>query len=130
MPFAAGLDVAVSPTREHVLAKVAQVAVEQKRRPILVLGMDGAGVATRPQSARGTRPGRKQSTRQTCALARPGVRKVFCSLPAFVSGRGFFCCWQHYRMFCAVTQPCVSQSPVHGKSEEERQRDPKHDPAT
>jgi hypothetical protein len=28
-----------------VLAKVAQVAVEQKRRPILVLAMDGAAVA-------------------------------------------------------------------------------------
>lgn len=59
--LAAGLEVlAVSPTREQVLQAVAEVAAEQKRRPILVLAMDGAALPTRPESARGTRPGRKK----------------------------------------------------------------------
>jgi hypothetical protein len=50
----------VAPTREEIVAKVAQVAAGRRRRPILVLAIDGAYVPTRPQTAKGSRPGRKK----------------------------------------------------------------------
>jgi uncharacterized protein UPF0236 len=58
---AAGVGVlAVAPTREEVAAKVAQVAAGKRRRPIMVLAIDGAYVPTRPERARGGRGGRKK----------------------------------------------------------------------
>jgi Uncharacterised protein family (UPF0236) len=47
----------VAPTREAIEQRVAAVAAGRLRRPVLVLGIDGAYVPTRPESARGRRPG-------------------------------------------------------------------------
>jgi hypothetical protein len=55
---AAGLSVLdVAPSREEIDRRVAQVAQSRFRRPVLVLGIDGAYVPSRPESARGRRPG-------------------------------------------------------------------------
>jgi hypothetical protein len=51
----------VSPSREEVEAKIAQVAEGKKWRPILVLAIDGADVPTRPETARGKRRGRRKA---------------------------------------------------------------------
>ena len=50
----------VAPCREEVVAKIAAVAAGQPWRPILVLAIDGADVPTRPETAKGRRPGRKK----------------------------------------------------------------------
>ena len=50
----------VCPTREEILQRIAQVGAGRKWKPILVLAMDGGDVPTRPESAKGTRPGRKK----------------------------------------------------------------------
>jgi hypothetical protein len=47
----------VAPSREEIDRRVAQVAAGRFRRPVLVLGIDGAYVPSRPDSARGRRPG-------------------------------------------------------------------------
>ena len=47
----------VAPSREEMDRRVAQVAAGRFRRPVLVLGIDGAYVPSRPESARGRRPG-------------------------------------------------------------------------
>jgi hypothetical protein len=47
----------VAPSREEMARRIAEGAVGRLRRPILVLGIDGAYVPTRPESARGRRPG-------------------------------------------------------------------------
>jgi hypothetical protein len=55
-----GLNVlAVSPTAAEIRHKVAQVAEGKTWRPILVLAIDGADVPTRPETAKGQRPGRR-----------------------------------------------------------------------
>lgn len=50
----------VAPTRLEIEAQIAAVAAGKRRRPILVLALDGAYVPLRPETARGGRPGRKQ----------------------------------------------------------------------
>jgi len=50
----------VSPAVEEVAQRVAQVAGGRKWRPIVVLAIDGADVPTRPETAKGGRPGRKR----------------------------------------------------------------------
>lgn len=56
----AGLTVLdVMPSREDIVQRITQVAAGRHRRPVLVLGIDGAFVATRPESARARRPGRR-----------------------------------------------------------------------
>lgn len=50
----------VSPTAEEIAQRVAQVAEGRKWRPILALAIDGADVPTRPETAKGRRPGRKR----------------------------------------------------------------------
>jgi hypothetical protein len=50
----------VAPSREDIAQRIAQVATGRHRRPVLVLGIDGAFVATRPESARARRPGRRR----------------------------------------------------------------------
>lgn len=50
----------VSPTTEEIAQRIAQVAEGKKWRAILVLAMDGADVPTRPETAKGRRPGRKK----------------------------------------------------------------------
>lgn len=47
----------VAPSREEIERRVVAVAAGRFRRPVLVLGIDGAYVPTRPASARGRRPG-------------------------------------------------------------------------
>ena len=47
----------VAPSREQIDQLVAQVAQGRFRRPVLVLGIDGAYVPSRPERARGRRPG-------------------------------------------------------------------------
>lgn len=51
----------VAPSREEIDQRVAQVAAGRFRRPVLVLGIDGAYVPSRPESARGRRPGQARS---------------------------------------------------------------------
>jgi hypothetical protein len=50
----------VSPTIEEIRQKIAQVAEGRKWRPIVVLAIDGADVPTRPETAKGRRPGRRK----------------------------------------------------------------------
>lgn len=52
--------VEVAPSREEIWAKVAQVTKGKRRRPVMVLAIDGAYVPTRPEAAKGGRPGRKK----------------------------------------------------------------------
>jgi hypothetical protein len=49
----------VAPSREQIDARIAQVAAGKWRRPVVVLGIDGADAPTRPEHARGRRPGQK-----------------------------------------------------------------------
>ena len=59
---AQGLTVlAIAPSREESEKRMAQVSAGQWRRPVVVLGIDGAFVPTRPESARGCRPGQRRS---------------------------------------------------------------------
>jgi hypothetical protein len=51
----------IAPSREAIEARVAQVAAGKWRRPVVVLGIDGAFVPTRPESARGRRSGQRRS---------------------------------------------------------------------
>lgn len=48
----------VTPFYEGIARRVAEVSAGRFRRPVLVLGIDGAYVPTRPEHARGRRPGR------------------------------------------------------------------------
>jgi uncharacterized protein (DUF1499 family) len=50
----------VAPPRQEVLAKIAAVAAGRRWRPIGVLAIDGAELPTRPEEAKGRRPGRKK----------------------------------------------------------------------
>lgn len=50
----------VAPSREELLAKITALAAGQPWRPMLVLAIDGADVPTRPETAKGRRPGRKR----------------------------------------------------------------------
>jgi len=50
----------VSPTVEEIRQQIAPVAEGRKWRPIVVLAIDGADVPTRPETAKGRRPGRKK----------------------------------------------------------------------
>jgi hypothetical protein len=47
----------VAPSRDEIERRIAEVAAGRFRRPVLVLGIDGAYVPTRPECARGRRPG-------------------------------------------------------------------------
>jgi Uncharacterised protein family (UPF0236) len=47
----------VAPSRDEIDQRVAQGAAGRLRRPVLVLGIDGAYVPSRPERARGRRPG-------------------------------------------------------------------------
>jgi hypothetical protein len=47
----------VTPAREEIARRVTEASAGRFRRPVLVLGIDGAYVPTRPEHARGRRPG-------------------------------------------------------------------------
>jgi len=47
----------VAPSRDEIEGHIVEVGAGNWRRPVLVLGVDGAYVPTRPSSARGRRPG-------------------------------------------------------------------------
>ena len=51
----------VAPSREEITRRVAAVAAGRWRRPVLVLGIDGASVPTRPDSAREPQKGRRRT---------------------------------------------------------------------
>jgi Transposase len=51
----------VAPSREEIMRRVAAGAAGQWRRPVLVLGIDGAYVPTRPDSAREPQAGRRHT---------------------------------------------------------------------
>ena len=51
------------PSREEITRRVAAVAAGRWRRPVLVLGIDGAYVPTRPDSAREPQEGKTRRTR-------------------------------------------------------------------
>ena len=51
----------VCPSAEYIQDRVAEVAQGRKWKPILVLAIDAAAVPSRPETAKGTRPGRKKS---------------------------------------------------------------------
>ena len=71
-----GLDIA--PSREEIEKRIAEVAADKWRRSVVVLGMDGAFVPTRPESARGRRLGQKRSRAK-----RPQWKGAWCD------GKGF-----------------------------------------
>lgn len=50
----------IAPSREQIDEGIAKVAASKRRRPVLVLGIDGAFAPTRPESARGRRPGQRR----------------------------------------------------------------------
>lgn len=50
----------VIPSAQEIRDKIAALAKDKKWRPIMVLAIDGAYVPTRPEEAKGTRPGRKK----------------------------------------------------------------------
>jgi hypothetical protein len=50
----------VAPAREVIAAKIAEVAAGHRWRPVVVLAIDGADVPTRPETAKGRRPGRNR----------------------------------------------------------------------
>ena len=51
----------VAPSREEILRRIASVSAGRFRRPVLVLGIDGAYVPTRPDSARESQEGRRHT---------------------------------------------------------------------
>ena len=51
----------VAPSREEILQRIASVSAGHFRRPVLVLGIDGASVPTRPSSARASQEGRRHT---------------------------------------------------------------------
>src|SRR5207244_1174609 len=51
----------VAPSREEIERRVGRGGAGRFRRPVLVLGIDGAYVPSRPESARGRRPGQGRS---------------------------------------------------------------------
>ena len=58
-PAAAGLTgLDVAPPRAEIERRIAELAAGRSRRSVLVLGIDGAYAPTRPESARGRRPGK------------------------------------------------------------------------
>jgi hypothetical protein len=59
----------VAPSRKEIDQRVAQVRAGRFRRPVLVLGIDGAYVPSRPESARGRRPGQARQRRLRGAVA-------------------------------------------------------------
>jgi hypothetical protein len=50
----------IAPSREQIEECIAEVAAGKWRRPVVVLGIDGAYAPTRPESARGRRPGQRR----------------------------------------------------------------------
>lgn len=50
----------MAPTREEIARRIAEVTTGTGRRPVVGLGIDGAYVPPRPDSARGRRPGRRR----------------------------------------------------------------------
>jgi hypothetical protein len=54
------LGLTFAPSREQIDERIAEVAAGKWRRPVVVLGIDGAFAPTRPESARGRRPGQRR----------------------------------------------------------------------
>ena len=68
----------IAPSREQIAERIAEVAAGKWRRPVVVLGIDGAFAPTRPESARGRRPGqRRQRARRPRWKGQPREVKGF-----------------------------------------------------
>jgi hypothetical protein len=68
----------IAPSREQIAERIAEVAAGKWRRPVAVLGIDGAFAPTRPESARGRRPGqRRQRARRPRWKGQPREVKGF-----------------------------------------------------
>jgi len=82
-PGAAGLSVlAGAPPRAEMEHRVARGAAGRLRRPVLGLGMDGASVPSRPDRARGRRPGQARARARRARWRHAGdeAQGVRCSL--------------------------------------------------
>lgn len=86
----------VAPSRQEIERRIAEVAAGRLRRPVLVLGMDGAYVPTRPDSARTPGEGRR-GKRAARAVAGAMARREGVSL---VSARRHGRC--RLRFFLAI----------------------------
>jgi len=68
----------VAPSREQIAERIAKAAAGKWRRPVVVLGIDGAYAPIRPESARGRRPGqRRQRARRPRWKGQPREVKGF-----------------------------------------------------
>ena len=75
----------VAPSREEIERHVALVAANRCRRPVLVVGIDGAYVPTRPESARGRRPAKADPVPSgRCGTASGAMRRAFASTSLMV----------------------------------------------
>ena len=71
----------VAPSRQEIERRMAAVAAGRFRRPVVVLGIDGAYVPTRPDSARERRPGREGSGPSgRCGVGSGAMPRVFASI--------------------------------------------------
>ena len=70
----------VAPSRQEIERRIAAVAAHRFRRPVLVLGIDGAYVPTRPDSARQPCEGRRGTRAQRARWPRAVARRAGLSL--------------------------------------------------
>ena len=61
----------VAPSRDEIERRIAEVAVGRLRRPVVVLGIDGAYVPTRPEQCPGPPSGPRPPPGQAGVVARP-----------------------------------------------------------
>ena len=95
----------VAPSREAIERRVAAVAAGRFRRPVLVLGIDGAYVPTRPESARGRRPGQARQ-RARRALAASGAKpRGFASTCSMASASSMCSVGIRYKMRSNSARP-------------------------
>jgi hypothetical protein len=87
-PVAEGLPgVDVAPSRDELERRIAWVAGGRLRRPVLVLGIDGADVPTRPASARGRRPGHARQRARRARWKGPWREAKGCRLALMAGAR-------------------------------------------
>ena len=70
----------VTPSRQEIERRIAAVSAGRLRRPVLVLGIDGADVPTRPDSALGALRGAQGQAGQAGAVAGAMARREGLSL--------------------------------------------------
>lgn len=89
---AAGLTVLdVAPSCEEIERRMAAMAAGKWRRPILVWGSDGTSIPTRPESARGRRPGHERSRAQRARGRASGVTPKGFAFPCWRASASSLC---------------------------------------